>query len=151
MKAEEILKKKGIYVGFSSTYTWDGIVAAMTEYANLVSEEKDKRIADLEARVNELTIDNMTHEYNQAESERFAPEFKRQIEEPLKERIVELEWDNESLIIEEARLKERIVELESNIKEIAETNNKLWVMGTMTQTELRNLKDSEPLTSEEGR
>src|SRR6478609_4373499 len=60
-------------------------------------EGKEKEIAELKAKINELTMDNMTHEYNQAEAEKFAPEYKRQIEEPLSQRISELEAENERL------------------------------------------------------
>ena len=53
------------------------------EGTNLELEFKQKRISELEAENNTLKMDNMTHEYNQAESEKYAPEYKRQIEEPL--------------------------------------------------------------------
>lgn len=49
------------------------------------------RIKELEKKINDLTMENMTHEYNEAEAEKFFPEFKRQIEEPLKEKIEALE------------------------------------------------------------
>ena len=42
-------------------------------------EGKEKEIAELKAKINELTMDNMTHEYNQAEGEKFAPEMNRQL------------------------------------------------------------------------
>ena len=38
-----------------------------------------KTIDELEKKVNDLTMDNMTHEYNQAEAERTWPQFKQQI------------------------------------------------------------------------
>lgn len=37
--AEEILKENGLYIGFSSTYTWDGIVKAMHAYASQFRKE----------------------------------------------------------------------------------------------------------------
>jgi len=42
-------------------------------------EGKEKEIAELKRQVNDLTMDNMTHEYNQAEAERTWPQFKQQI------------------------------------------------------------------------
>jgi len=32
-------------------------------------------------------MDNMTHEYNQAEADKFAPEYERQIKEPLQKEL----------------------------------------------------------------
>jgi len=58
-------------------------------------ESLQKRISELAAENNRLKMDNMTHEYNQAEAEKFAPEYKRQIEEPLLaeiERLKGLAW-----------------------------------------------------------
>jgi len=43
--------------------------------------EAKERIAELEAKVNGLTMDNMTHEYNQSEAKRFAHEFNKMIAE----------------------------------------------------------------------
>lgn len=42
-------------------------------------DEREK----LKDEINRLKIDNMTHEYNQAEAERFAPEYERQQKEEL--------------------------------------------------------------------
>jgi len=42
-------------------------------------EGKEKEIAELKRQVNDLKMDNMTHEYNQAEAERTWPQFKQQI------------------------------------------------------------------------
>jgi len=89
--------KHYINSGSISGSFYQAIKSAMTEYASIKCAEKDKGIEELEAKVNELTMDNMTHEYNQAEAERFAPEYQRQIEEPLKARIEELEKENERL------------------------------------------------------
>jgi DNA repair exonuclease SbcCD ATPase subunit len=47
----------------------------------------------LKGEVEELTMSNMTHEYNNAEAERTWPHFKDQIEEPFKDRISELEQE----------------------------------------------------------
>lgn len=64
---------------------------AMETYARQSCEPLEAKIKELEAKVNELTMADMTHEYNQAESEKFAPEYERQIREPLEARIRELE------------------------------------------------------------
>ncbi len=60
-------------------------------------EGKEKEIAELKGKINELTMDNMTHEYNKAEAEKYAPEYKRQIEEPLLEKLEELKAENKRL------------------------------------------------------
>lgn len=62
----------------------DIIYRAMHEYGSIVSAEKDKFI-------NDLKVENMTHEYNQAEAERFRPEYERQLLEGKESRIKELE------------------------------------------------------------
>jgi hypothetical protein len=57
---------------------------------NEIIEQKDKEIAILKAKVNELTMADMTHEYNEAEAEKFRPEHERQLLEPFKEGIERL-------------------------------------------------------------
>ena len=42
-------------------------------------EGKEKEIAELKRQVNDLTMGNMTHEYNQAEAERTWTQFKQRI------------------------------------------------------------------------
>ena len=42
-------------------------------------KEKEKECEELKKKVNDLTMDNMTHEYNQAEAEKTWPQFKQQI------------------------------------------------------------------------
>lgn len=44
------------------------------------------RAVKAEEENNQLRMDNMTHEYNQAEAEKFAPEFERQIREDEREK-----------------------------------------------------------------
>ncbi len=59
---EEILKGKGIYQGFSSTYTWDGILAAMEEYGEEKSNEANEFIGDIAKLLGEdgLGFDDLT-------------------------------------------------------------------------------------------
>lgn len=61
------------------------------EYFESENAALKERVAELQAKVNDLTMADMTHEYNDAEGERFFPELKKQIEEPFKNRIAELE------------------------------------------------------------
>lgn len=44
----------------------------------------------LKEKVDELTMADMTHEYNEAEAEKFQPEYERQIKEPLEQEIERL-------------------------------------------------------------
>lgn len=53
-------------------------------------ERQADKIKQLEAKVNNLTMADMTHEYNEAEAEKFRPEYKRQIKEPLENEIERL-------------------------------------------------------------
>lgn len=52
--------------------------------------ELKKENDSLKEKVNELTMSDMTHEYNQAEAERFRPEYERQLKEPLEQEIERL-------------------------------------------------------------
>lgn len=45
----------------------------------------------LQKKVDELTMADMTHEYNNAEAERFAPEYEEQIKRPFVQTIGELQ------------------------------------------------------------
>jgi hypothetical protein len=49
-----------------------------------------KEIERLKEKVTELTVSDMTHEYNDVEAERFRPEYERQLMEPLQEKISHL-------------------------------------------------------------
>jgi chromosome segregation ATPase len=60
-------------------------------------ESLKQGLEELKAKINDLTMDNMTHEYNQAEAEKYFPEYKRQIEEPILEKLEELKAENERL------------------------------------------------------
>ena len=44
-------------------------------------EMSAKEIEELKREIERLKMDNMAHEYNQAEAQRFAPEYERQIRE----------------------------------------------------------------------
>ena len=44
-------------------------------------QQSAAEIDRLRGEVERLTMDNMTHEFNQAEAEKFAPEYERQIRE----------------------------------------------------------------------
>jgi len=57
---------------------------------SLELESAKKEIAELKEKVNELTMADMTHEYNNAEAEKFQPEYERQIKEPLEQEIERL-------------------------------------------------------------
>lgn len=59
------------------------ILPAMSEWAAIQCEAKDEKI-------NELTMENMTHEYNIAEAERFRPDYERQLLEEKDKEIKEL-------------------------------------------------------------
>lgn len=72
-------------------------LSAMESYSRQSCEPLEAKIKELEAKVNDLTMADMTHEYNQAEAERFAPEYERQIREPLEARIAALEAEVERL------------------------------------------------------
>jgi|WetSurMetagenome_2_1015567.scaffolds.fasta_scaffold1230361_1 BMFP domain-containing protein YqiC len=54
-------------------------------------ESARAELAALLARIAQLEADVATMEVTEYEAERFAPEYKRQIEEPLEQRIAELE------------------------------------------------------------
>lgn len=45
MTKEQILKNNGLYIGFKSTYSWDGIIASMQECADqeLAKEREENR------------------------------------------------------------------------------------------------------------
>ncbi len=68
------------------------------------SISQSKQIEELKAENERLKMDNMTHEYNQAEAEKFAPEYKRQIEEPLLAEIERLKKENEYYLKDLKRL-----------------------------------------------
>jgi hypothetical protein len=61
------------------------------EYAELAASE----LAAMRARIAQLEADVATMEVTEYEAERFAPEYERQIKEPLEQRIAELEASNE--------------------------------------------------------
>ncbi len=63
------------------------VYQAMSEFASQQTAAKDARIAELEAKVNELTMADMTHEYNEAEAEKFRPEYERQLLEPWRDAL----------------------------------------------------------------
>jgi hypothetical protein len=54
-------------------------------------------IVALKEKINELTMDNMTQEYNQSEAARFLPEYRRQVCEPLEAEIEGLKKLNTEL------------------------------------------------------
>lgn len=71
-----------------------------TELANFWNDKfknAQLEIRKLREQNERLTSENMTHEYNQAEAERFAPEYERQIRGPLEEKISQLQKENEIL------------------------------------------------------
>lgn len=55
-------------------------------------------------KINELTMADMTHEYNEAEAERCWPQFKEQIEEPFQKKIVTLQSEVDRLKEENEKL-----------------------------------------------
>jgi hypothetical protein len=65
--------------------------SVLQKWYNSRRRAAEAKVKELTEKVEELTMDNMTHEYNQAEAERTWPQFLEQIEEPLKNRIAELE------------------------------------------------------------
>ena len=83
----------------ANKYFIDAADAYKNAYENRQTEiiECQKRISALEKENNDLKMDNMTHEYNQAEAEKYFPEYKRQIEEPLLEEITALMEENMEL------------------------------------------------------
>lgn len=87
MSKEEILRDAMKYynITFPNVGHWDfypPVMRAMVDFA-------DQETAALKEKINELTMDNMTHEYNQAEAEKFAPEYERQIREDEKNKLSE--------------------------------------------------------------
>jgi hypothetical protein len=58
--------------------------------SKIIAELKAENYA-LQEKVNSLTMDNMTHEFNNAEAEKFRSHFEEQLLEPYKKRIKELE------------------------------------------------------------
>lgn len=71
-----------------------GNLRKAAEHGYELAMEQNKSLMD---EINELKMANMTHEYNNAEAERFFPELKRQIEEPLLDENKELKEENEKL------------------------------------------------------
>ena len=83
-------------------------------------QQSAAEIDRLRGEVERLTMDNMTHEFNQAEAEKFAPEYKRQIREDEANK-----WKEQVRKLREG-LGEVLKEYEYSCKLMAEANGMFW-------------------------
>jgi hypothetical protein len=95
----------------------------------MLLDDCKKALQDAEAEIEALKMENMTHEYNEAERERFQPEYDRQIKEPLKQEINRLKAEleaKEHSIVKRARERDdyRLLS-ERQLKTIQELKAKL--------------------------
>lgn len=79
MKAEE-------YYNQQTDDEWEGVETFSKSFLISFAEDyADHRLQEAKKEIKRLKRENMTHEFNQAEAERFLPEYLRQIKEPLEE------------------------------------------------------------------
>lgn len=107
MGREEQLKEK-----IEALLSWYEIDASQeVKLTKALLQLFEKEMEEKNERINELTMANMTHEYDEAEAERFRPEYERQLLDPLQQQIQQKE--------------QRIKELESDLAIYIELKNKL--------------------------
>ena len=83
-------------------------------------EMSAKEIEELKREIERLKMDNMAHEYNQAEAQRFAPEYERQIREDEADK-----WREQVSKLREG-LGHILKEYEHSCKLMAEANGMFW-------------------------
>ena len=78
-EAEELYPSE--YRNSADIYNKADLADAKQEAHIAARQQSAAEVDRLRGEVERLTMDNMTHEFNQAEAEKFAPEYERQIRE----------------------------------------------------------------------